>query len=514
MVGDGNPSLRSDGRHWQTLDYAAAALLFAFVLATNLATVLNNAYSFGSTLHDSAIFQTIIWRSGWALTPAPVIESISFLNFHFSPILYLASAPSYLVPLDRMSYYGLVYGIIYGALVLVAFHAFLHLTNRGTLAAFLLSLLFYLSGPVNSGQWEPHVEIASALFTLAFFIAWARRRLSAAVAFLLLNVAVREDCGMLLALPLFLLAAHDRWGRHRTEESPAHRHSLRYAVLSAVLSVAAFAVKRIYFNQVDNIALYYYGNDLFSYLSLPLLAQRLRFTLLHAQYTWLPGLVLLLGAARLRDARLAIGWLAFFPFWLFNFLSKLELNAQLGSYKSFPLILTVVWPAVLAFTLPPRERRRMAQLQLVVLLAATLSLENGGLRFAAPSGLDGLLGRWTLHAETERAELYQAFESRLDERKSLGAMRASAGALALYPYSFPRFDVSWVGAAPEEEVDRLDSLLWFKGDRDDATIRKWLKRGNFPYYYQVIGTRLLLATRRPPEALASFAGALSPSPPP
>jgi hypothetical protein len=69
----------------------------------------DNAYSFGSTLYDSAIFQTIIWRSGWTLRLAPALATdMSYLDIHLSPINYLPNAISYLTPIDRMSYYGLV----------------------------------------------------------------------------------------------------------------------------------------------------------------------------------------------------------------------------------------------------------------------------------------------------------------------------------------------------------------------------------------------------------------------
>jgi hypothetical protein len=195
---------------WSAADFSAAAGLFFFALATNIATVLNNAYAFGGTLYDSAIFQSIIWRSGWALLQAPAIATnLSYLNVHLSPINYLPNFISYLVPIDRISYYALVYGIIYASLVVLVFHLFLHLFNQRTLIAAAGSLAFYLSGPVNSAQWEPHEEIASALFTAGFFLAWGLERRWMAALMLVLNAMVREDCGMLLALPLFLLWAHD-----------------------------------------------------------------------------------------------------------------------------------------------------------------------------------------------------------------------------------------------------------------------------------------------------------------
>jgi len=497
---------------WSVADFVAAAGLFGFVLATNISTVLNNAYSFGSS-YDSVIFQTMIWRSGWNLRAAPIIApDMSYLNIHLSPINYLPNAISYLMPIDRMSYYGLVYGIVYASLVVLVFDLFRRLYGQRTLVAALASFAFYLSGPVNSGQWEPHQEISSALFTAGFFVAWSLGRWWIAIAMIILNVAVREDCGMLLALPLFLLWVHDLWLRRDTGMGSA-RFTLGYALFSALLSLAAFTVKRLLFNRLDTIATFYYGADPFAHLSHGVIADRLQSTVLHGQYLWLPGLVLLLAAIWLRDLRLIIGWAACFPYWLFNFFSILDMSAELGGYKAFPLILTMIWPAVLALRAPPQTRRALGIVQATVLLSATLSWENGGLRLAPPSGIDGLRWRWELRPETERAELYRVFEGRLGNG-SLGLTRASEGALALYPYSFPRWDRSQLRPGQEDEAKRLDSILWFDGDRDQPTTQKWLEHGQFQFLYRVIGTRLRLAARGPLHEVPTFAGALEPIEPP
>ena len=446
------PAMLDTPHKWSVADFVAAAGLFAFVLATNVSTVLNNAYSFGSTVHDSTLHLSMIWRSGWTLQLAPVLYNMSYLNIHLSPINYLPDAISYLIPFDRMTYYALVYGIVYASLIVVVFYVFLRLFAQHTLIASLASFAFYLSGPVNSGQWEPHQEIASALFTAGFFVAWGLRRRWAAIAMLLLNVAVREDCGMLLALPLFLLWLHDRW-INRDSRAHSDRFTLGCALLSAMLSVISFTTKQLAFNKVNVITIQYYGADPFAHLSLRVLSGRLDFTILHGQYLWLPGVVLLLAAIWLRDLRLVIGWVAFFPFWLFNFFSVFDANANLESYRTFPLILTMIWPAVLALRAPPQARNALGVVQAAVLLSATLSWENGGLHLAAPSGLDGLRWRWELHPETERADLYRAFESRLVD-DNLGVARASVGVLALYPYSFAGWTKSRLLPGLEDEAPR------------------------------------------------------------
>lgn len=482
--------------------YVYPIILFLFGVATNISTVLNNAYASGSTLYDSAIFQTIIWRADWSLRPAPAVDDVSFFNIHFSPINYIPNILSYLYPFDRMSYYGVVYGAVYGTLLVVAFRLFSRIYRNPMISA-LSAALLYFGGPLVNGQWEPHQEIASALFMLVFFRAWFENRFGLVLAAIVLNAAVREDCGMLLALPLLGLA----W----TGANPENRRRLLLAaVLSALLSVAAFLVKKLYFNAHDVTSTFYYGSPPFGHLSYPLIVSRLENLILHEQFLWLPGVVLLIGALWLGERRLLVGWLAFLPYWLFGFLSIGELNSQLGSYKAFPFVLTLVWPAVI-FAGAETKRRAYGVLQILLLLSASVAWEDGAPRFAAPIGVPALLDRWRPHPEIEQAENYRAFEAKL-QGGSLGEIRASCGVLALYPYDFPIWYRSQVLAGDEAQAERLDSLLWFAQDRDEQATRQWLKGGDFPYYYRVIGTKMHLATRLPPEKLGVFAGAIAVEP--
>jgi hypothetical protein len=150
--------------------------------------------------------------------------------------------------------------------VVLVFHLLLRLFGHRTLIAVIGSFVFYLSGPMNSAQWEPHQEIASALFTAGFFIAWGLERQWIAVAMIVLNAMVREDSGMLLALPLFLLWAYDWWPRRGTRLT-ADRWTLVCALLSALLSVMAFAMKQLFFKEVDIVSVFYYGEQPFAHLS-------------------------------------------------------------------------------------------------------------------------------------------------------------------------------------------------------------------------------------------------------
>ena len=121
----------------------------------------------------------------------------------------------------------------------------------------------------------------------------------------------------------------------------------------------------------------------------------------------------MLAAIWLRDLRLVIGWLAFFPFWLFNFFSVFDANANLEAYRTFPLILDD--------DLAGRTG---------IACATTSSQSLGYCPGGCASVGDPVMGKWRptlgcakrprrpevavgIAPETERAELYRAFESRL-----------------------------------------------------------------------------------------------------
>ena len=489
---------------WSGRDLLAAAALFGFALFTNIATVLNNAYAFGATLYDSTIFQTIIWRSGLALRPAPAVSYNSFFNTHISPINYIPDALSYFAPIDRMSYYGIVYGIVFGLLLLTVFAALRRLFNGHVVLGSIGTVLFYFAGEITNGQFEPHQEYASALFMIAFFSSWAMRRSRLAVAMIVLNAAVREDCGALLALPILLLALRNWWSERRCGVTQNTVRLFGFAAFSLLLSVVSFAMKLRYFNQLDVVQTFYYDAwpNSFAHLSVAVITRRLRLIIFHEQFLWLPGIVLCIAGLALRDLRLPIPWVAFFPYWIFNFFSKFELSATLGSYKAFPLILMLVWPAIIGTGTTGRRRAALGVLQFVVLLSAAIGWQGG-----VPPELAELKRRWLLQPETQYAEIYRMMEPRFSS-EDLGRVRASGGVVALYPYSFPRFELSTVIEGREDEAGELDSLAWFAGDRDQAATDKWLAAGQFPYLYRVIGTKIFIASRNAPETMPSFVGTL------
>lgn len=372
--------------------------------------------------------------------------------------------------------------------------------------AFIGAVAFYMSGPVVESNWEPHQEIISSLIMIAFFLAWATERHIYAVVLLLLHATVREDCGALLALPLICLWLLEQWERIRSPESAnaQQRATGKYALLSLLCSVVAFAIKARVPNTLNTIDVFYYSKAApFAHLSWSLLAERIHF-LINQEYMIAIAVVLAAGSMVLRSWRPFIGWVAFFPYFIFSFLSKMELAANLGSYKGHPYFLALVWPAILAAGPMHGDRRRLYSLQVVLMLVSVISIHDGAL--GMHHSWSTLVNRWMLHTEIQERVAYQGFELKLAAAMpAMGRVKGSQGAIALYPDLFDVWYRSMVTANDAEDLsgnNPVTSLLWFAGDRDAESTRQWLAKHPDVRHFHVIGTKLALSTTLDDSVLA------------
>jgi len=363
-----------------------------------------------------------------------------------------------------------------------------------------------MSGPVTESNWEPHQEIISSLLMIAFFMAWATERPFLAVVSLLAHATVREDCGVLLALPLICLWLLEKWEHIRSpERTDAQRFATgKYALLSLLCSVVAFAIKARVPNTLNTIDVFYYSKAApFAHLSWQLLADRMHF-LIKQEYMLAMAIVLAAASIALRSWRPFIGWVAFLPYFIFSFLSKMDLAANFSSYKGHPYFLALVWPAILAAGPMRGDRRRLYALQVVLLLVSVISIHDGAV--GLHHSLSTLANRWALHTESQEHLAYQGFELKLAAAlPAMGRIRGSQGAIALYPDLFDVWYHSLVTAPDERDSsgnDTATSLLWFAGDRDTESTREWLARHPNMHHFHVIGTKLVLSTILDDSALA------------
>lgn len=460
--------------------------LFALIVIYN--TNLNNAYTIGATLHDSSMFATAMWRSGWQLTMAPALGAYSYLVTHFSPLLLVPNALSYLYPGDMIGFTGLVYGLVYAALAYAAYSLLLRVGMR-PLWAGLGSFAFFMSQSVYGGAWEARMEVVTPVFAIMTFWAWQERRYRSMLAWHMVNALLREDIAMVFGIPLVLLA-FAQWFELRVDNPELARERRRWGLIMGAVSfgatVLACVLQKTFFPGFDIINSVYFSKDgMFAHLNLDLVLHRLGNIFDNSTGLWMPIIAVAVAAVLFYDAQLLAGAVAFLPFLLVNIISKDDLSGTLGSYKAFPVALLMLWPALVLLTRSPALRRSFLILQAVVLVC--------GVSFFAANGFNRA-DRWFPSSYTQNSQQYQQFEFSLLELMRKNSIRASHGVLALYPYRFKSYHVSNIQLMTEESFKKTNMLIWFEGDRDQAQIDKLLSFARFNVT-QVAGTKIRIGRR-------------------
>lgn len=455
---------------------------------------MNSVYSFGSTVQDETTFATIMWKSGWWLKEAPVLGDSSFFYKHISPIHYLPNLISYFSPWDRITYVSLVYGTFMFAFAWFAYRLIEPLVpgrKAGPYIAAFMTFLLLCSQSVYSDSWELHMELMSPLFALLAFHAWQLRAYRWALLWLLMNAAIREDIGAIYAVVLALLAGA-QYLMLRSENPVLAKEKIRAAAWLVGISIGytalAFIVQLTFFPgaaDILNNEQYFTKENTFSHLTGDLLAGRLHVIAFERTGIWLPLVALAFGAFLLKNPALLAGALGLLPYWLINFFSKLDLAATMDTYRPFPFILILLWPALMAIDQPAVQRWRYFLLQWVVLAC--------GMAHMNAFVIDEQQKRWTRAPLTYNAEIYRQFSLDLEILQQRKRIRASRGVLALYPYQFNVWHQVNIQDFNPADLPHIDVLLWFQGDRDQEQIDQLLVMGKFSPPILVPGTKIRMA---------------------
>jgi hypothetical protein len=477
----------------RTLRIVVACLLALFAAACIVNTVFNNSQYYGATLHDSTIWPVLMWHNGPALKMAGALGDASFYQTHVSPIHYLPTLLSYVFPWDWLHYYALVYAVAFAALIVIAWRLMAGDRTRvsTTLLAGLGALLLFISQSVFFGAWEMHMEFFSPPLALLMFWSWQQRRYRAALAWMLLNATVREDIAAITGVTLTLLVAAQYLAARRTDIMLA-RERLRWGCIlvgiALLYTIAVFAIQKMFFHPFVIDMLYFPKDDPFGHITRELLAQR-ALTIFHERAgLWLPMLALVAGALVLRDPQLLAAPLGIIPYWFIFFIAKFEGGAIMDTYRPFPFVVLMLWPALMAINQHWSHRRRYMLLQAGVLLAGLAYVKNDFLRT--------MEGRWWPQPTAWHTAEYDTFGAhQLPLLLAAGGVRASHGVLARYPWQFQPWYLSDVTDLKPAEADAVKILLWFENDRDQTLVNALLAQHSYEFF-TIDGTKLHMAWRK------------------
>jgi hypothetical protein len=321
-----------------------AVVVVTFVLVRT--AVLNVFYTAGD-MRDPSWLAAVTWHNGWRLRGPPA-NPFPYFHEHVAPILWLSNAVSYVVPLGKFDYYAACIAVIHALYAAGIYRAWLlrepsQNAHRMSIAA-LAALLAAFSGVAVTALGMPHPELAIPALALWFFIALAQREHGAAAAWLGACLAVREDAGLHVFVPLTLWIGVLAVRQRRIDRDLKWLAGFALAALG--YSMAAFLAKRLYFPSADNLTRVYLGSPALHHVTMPFVLDRLSYYLRERSFIWLPLLLSLVWSAISRNPLLPIGYVAALPWLALSFVSVSYPAGTLAYYYGFPFWLALAWPLI------------------------------------------------------------------------------------------------------------------------------------------------------------------------
>jgi hypothetical protein len=467
--------------------------LIAFILVRT--SVLNVFYSAGDMI-DPGWFSTLAWHSTWRLAGPPAFSG-SFFADHMSPIFWLTSAVSYVLPLPKIEFFAAVLGATYALFAAGVCRAWQMGDERAGLAQGLAAVAIALAATFSAVGMQalrlPHHEMMIPAFGLWFFIAMAERSYRWAAVWFVLCLMVREDAGFHLAGILVL------WGLAVTFYRQAYSEArpiwyfaiaaLGYAALAFLFMHTAFAPN--VFSRV------YSGDPPWHHLTAQFLSERFWFYLTERSYATLPLLVTLVWAAFSRNPLLPLGYIACLPWMAMHFLAFGYTSGTLSYYYSFPLWLGLAWPLV-ALHLWPREntRRAVRWPYLLVLLPSLVGWKFDNVIVYPLAKHYFPEHPFAVTAELLNREAYDNFSRYFIANKSkLGDAAMDMAVFGLLIDDSNR--KNWITEQKEDHPPEV--IMYFDGGFEWPRIVPILRRGLYTQFYQVPGTKIRVAAQRPLE---------------
>ncbi len=476
---------------------AAAATLavgIPFVAFTNL--LLFHFYVRGSFVLDTGLLASLIWHTDLALTQPASTGGGSYFATHVSPLFWLLSAISRMLPLSMPQFFAVFIGLSHALLALPVFwllvQGFRLRDGVGPWIAALLAIGFAFSGLSLAIVRYPHFETLIPAFFLLFAAAKVFGRSRLALCFFVLGLATREDAGFHYAALLVLLVA---WRRVRGVSLRQQRADCAWALSALLYAVAAMAIQRFLFPGTSAFTRVYLGVPPLAHLTTDLLVERLHALVVGRPYVVYPMLGAALWALLARQALIVLGFVASLPWLLIHLMAKAPLAGTLASYYAFPFLLALGWPLVAAMG---TGGARPAEFRIPVSAFAGLLL----LSFIPAIGLHDP-GRLPLPAAFVSPPTYArqtstdgAVAALSAARPTLGRLFVGNGIAALAPNAFTRDEVPFLeGDGNDAPGAQPDTVAFLSDGYDAERLSKIARSEALNVHYIVPGTSILIMTR-------------------
>lgn len=477
------------------LRFAAPLLLMALAFTASAYAVLAVFYGNGA-LNDSYLFAWLLYDApALTLTHPAFYDTGSYYTQHSAPLLSLFNLLGQWLPLSRIGFFALFIGTMHALVALAAW-----LCLRGALSSHLLAMIFTLlflaSTSLTNSLPLPHFEYFISAFCLLTLWAAYNHKPRIAWLCLLLLALTREDG----ALHFALLGGAALW-LDRTPQ-PLLRQ-LTLAAFGLAIVTVGFA---LWLSAGDHYYFIYGIPFDWSHLQLAELKARLQYFITRQSTIWLPLLLTALWAWRTRQPLLLAALLANLPWLGLHLLARAPSAAYLHWYYAFPLLTTLLWPALVW------QQQKLNQQQLLILgailLAGAVSLSSPHL--PVQQQLVRLKPLPTSALALEEARIQTLTTVQALQLENFVADFASIGLLPEL-FSSPAQHIrelsiyapgNLITSQPITLPSHMPSVILFlPGSYDMPKVADHLRSGYYPYCYQLGPLPLALASHMAVENL-------------
>jgi hypothetical protein len=487
-----NFSMPDRSRPFAVIWLAIAMLIAAYA---NFNYLWNQYYRRTPVLFDTAWYAHLIHRSSPMLQNPPTVtfDTIGpdFYATHFSPLLWVFSWPTYLLPVSPEVWLACVEAAKYALLALVTWLALRSairdappLSGAQKAAAIAIVFLAPFNGIALASIAYPHFEGWFMVGALGFLFALFRGRTGVAAILFLATLMLREDMGFHLC-GLLVMAAAGAFVMRRKWDREITRWSL-FAGAGFVWSGAAIALMKLRFPGDDAFNRVYVGTPPWAHLTGLELWNRVLAHLETRANFWLPLAVFVVWAITRRRWWVVLGYAAFVPWVAVNFIARSQAAATLALYYSFPLGVALLWPLV-AHSVFGRPGERFG----FGWLAAALALSIAGFipTYMAPPRFE-----WEdmLYPTTRtRAVLESTTQTLASVARNGEAVTIDDAVAALAPAAFTAKNLLGQG---QQDVS---IAAFFSSGRSQQIARETIFRLALPFNYRVRGTAMVLVAAKP-----------------
>jgi hypothetical protein len=468
--------------------------------AIGASNILNHFYRDGAYLMDSGLLAYMMSPENSEMLMPPSLGGFSFFKFHVSPMLWLLSQVSGLLPLTPPQFFALFIGTCQALVAAAVFWALVGpvgLRGMGVAVASILAIAFANSGLAIAILRFPHYEILIVAATMLFLVALHERRHGLAMLFVLVALLTREDAGFHIAVTLAAIIAIRRWlGLDRRGEAVM----IRFLVTAFLYSAVAMGLQRMAFPDQTSFARIYAGDPPFAHVTAELLASRVAGWLAYRSYIFLPCMVAASWAILRRNGYLMAGYAAALPWLVIHLAAISALAGTLSSYYGFPMMVASSWPllgilqgSAVATTIMRREVVIGFSLMIAASFTAlTVQHNPNGIGFAA-----------TFAPPPDMAAQHgveRALAALRESHWALGSVLADDGVVSLAPAVFKPAETFWGPAQP-----RHDTVIYFATGFQAREARQQARASRLTREYQVTGTNIRIVSDRRLESIHGLA---------